>query len=107
MERTTAGHETHPRAIRNVFGGRVTHWINLYLNNYLEIETGGEFLIRGLKPYELNDQGKEQPSSRSVRLRASVASSTRSVPCSDRSRNTTSAPYSHNAAASIDSGLLS
>ena len=33
---TTDGHEAYPRAIRNVFGERVLHRTNRYLNNHLE-----------------------------------------------------------------------
>lgn len=33
---TTDGHDAYPRAIRNVFGERVTHRTNRYLNNYIE-----------------------------------------------------------------------
>ena len=33
---TTDGHAAYPRAIRNVFGERVTHRTNRYLNNHLE-----------------------------------------------------------------------
>jgi putative transposase len=33
---TTDGHDAYPRAIRNVFGDRVTHRTNRYLNNHLE-----------------------------------------------------------------------
>jgi transposase-like protein len=34
---TTDDHDAYPRAIRNVFGERVTHRTNRYLNNHLEI----------------------------------------------------------------------
>jgi putative transposase len=34
---TTDGHDAYPRAIRNVFGNRVMHRTNRYLNNHLEI----------------------------------------------------------------------
>ena len=33
---TTDGHDAYPRAIRNVFGDRVLHRTNRYLNNHLE-----------------------------------------------------------------------
>jgi transposase-like protein len=33
---TTDGHDAYPRAIRNVFGERVTHRTNRHLNNHLE-----------------------------------------------------------------------
>jgi putative transposase len=38
---TTDGHDTYPRAIRNVFGDRVTHRTNRYLNNHLEQDHRG------------------------------------------------------------------
>jgi putative transposase len=38
---TTDGHDAYPRAIRNVFGGRVTHRTNRYLNNRLEQDHRG------------------------------------------------------------------
>jgi transposase-like protein len=41
---TTDGHEAYPRAIRKVFGKRVLHRTNRYLNNHLEQDH------RGIKP---------------------------------------------------------
>jgi putative transposase len=41
---TTDGHDAYPRAIRHVFGDRVTHRTNRYLNNRLEQDH------RGIKP---------------------------------------------------------
>jgi putative transposase len=38
---TTDGHDAYPRAIRNVFGERVTHRTNRYLNNDLEQDHRG------------------------------------------------------------------
>jgi putative transposase len=38
---TTDGHDVYPRAIRNVFGNRVTHRTNRYLNNHLEQDHRG------------------------------------------------------------------
>jgi transposase-like protein len=38
---TTDGHDAYPRAIRNVFGERVTHRTNWYLNNRLEQDHRG------------------------------------------------------------------
>lgn len=38
---TTDGHDAYPRAIRNVFGERVTHRTNRYLNNYVEQDHRG------------------------------------------------------------------
>jgi putative transposase len=38
---TTDGHDAYPRAIRNVFGDRVTHRTNRYLNNHLEQDHRG------------------------------------------------------------------
>ena len=38
---TTDGHDAYPRAIRNVFGERVTHRTNRYLNNHLEQDHRG------------------------------------------------------------------
>jgi putative transposase len=38
---TTGGHDAYPRAIRNVFGERVTHRTNRYLNNDLEQDHRG------------------------------------------------------------------
>jgi putative transposase len=38
---TTDGHDAYPRAIRNVFGDRVTHWTNCYLNNHLKQDHRG------------------------------------------------------------------
>jgi putative transposase len=38
---TTDGHEAYPRAIRNVFGDRVIHRTNRYLNNHLEQDHRG------------------------------------------------------------------
>jgi putative transposase len=38
---TTDGHDAYPRAIRNVFGHRVTHRTNRYLNNHLEQDHRG------------------------------------------------------------------
>jgi putative transposase len=38
---TTDGHDAYPRAIRNVFGNRVTHRTNRYLNNHLEQDHRG------------------------------------------------------------------
>jgi putative transposase len=38
---TTDGHDAYPRAIRNVFGERVTHRTNRYLNNYVEQDYRG------------------------------------------------------------------
>jgi putative transposase len=38
---TTDGHDAYPRAIRNVFGKRVTHRTNRYLNNHLEQDHRG------------------------------------------------------------------
>jgi DDE domain len=35
---TTDGHDAYPRAIRNVFGERVTHRTNRYLNNYVCVD---------------------------------------------------------------------
>ena len=40
---TTDGHDAYPRAIRNVFGDRVLHRTNRYLNNHLEQD------LRGIK----------------------------------------------------------
>jgi transposase-like protein len=41
---TTYGHDAYPRAIRDVFGHRVTHRTNRALNNHLEQDH------RGIKP---------------------------------------------------------
>jgi putative transposase len=38
---TTDDHDAYPRAIRNVFGERVTHRTNRYLNNHLEQDHRG------------------------------------------------------------------
>jgi putative transposase len=38
---TTDGHDAYPRAIRNVFGERVMHRTNRYLNNHLEQDHRG------------------------------------------------------------------
>jgi putative transposase len=38
---TTDGHDAYPRAIRNVFGDRVLHRTNRYLNNHLEQDHRG------------------------------------------------------------------
>jgi putative transposase len=38
---TTDGHDAYPRAIRNVFGDRVAHRTNRYLNNHLEQDHRG------------------------------------------------------------------
>jgi putative transposase len=38
---TTDGHDAYPRAIRDVFGNRVTHRTNRYFNNYLEQDHRG------------------------------------------------------------------
>jgi transposase-like protein len=38
---TTDGHDAYPRAIRQVFGDRVTHRTNRYLNNHLEQDHRG------------------------------------------------------------------
>jgi putative transposase len=38
---TTDGHDAYPRAIRTVFGERVTHRTNRYLNNHLEQDHRG------------------------------------------------------------------
>jgi putative transposase len=38
---TTDGHDAYPRAIRNVFGDRVTRRTNRYLNNHLEQDHRG------------------------------------------------------------------
>jgi putative transposase len=38
---TTDGHDAYPRAIRNVFGERVLHRTNRYLNNHLEQDHRG------------------------------------------------------------------
>jgi putative transposase len=38
---TTDGHDAYPRAIRNVFGERVTHRTNRYLNNHVEQDYRG------------------------------------------------------------------
>lgn len=38
---TTDGHDASPRAIRHVFGERVTHQTNRYLNNHLEQDHRG------------------------------------------------------------------
>ena len=38
---TTDGHDAYPRAIRHVFGNRVTHRTNRYLNNHLEQDHRG------------------------------------------------------------------
>ena len=38
---TTDGHDAYPRAIRNVFGDRVTHRTNRYLNNHVEQDHRG------------------------------------------------------------------
>jgi transposase-like protein len=38
---TTDGHDAYPRAIRNVFGDRVTHRTNRYLSNHLEQDHQG------------------------------------------------------------------
>jgi putative transposase len=38
---TTDGHDAYPRAIRDVFGERVTHRTNRYLNNHLEQDHRG------------------------------------------------------------------
>jgi putative transposase len=38
---TTDGHDTYPHAIRNVFGDRVMHRTNRYLNNRLEQDHRG------------------------------------------------------------------
>jgi putative transposase len=38
---TTDGHGAYPRAIRNVFGNRVMHRTNRYLNNHLEQDHRG------------------------------------------------------------------
>jgi putative transposase len=38
---TTDGHDAYPRAIRNVFGDRVAHRTNRYLNNHLEQDRRG------------------------------------------------------------------
>jgi putative transposase len=38
---TTDGRNAYPRAIRNVFGNRVTHRTNRYLNNHLEQDHRG------------------------------------------------------------------
>jgi putative transposase len=38
---TTDGHDAYPRAIRNVFGDRVTHRTNRYLNNQVEQDHRG------------------------------------------------------------------
>ena len=38
---TTDGHDAYPRAIRNIFGERVTHRTNRYLNNYVEQDHRG------------------------------------------------------------------
>jgi putative transposase len=38
---TTDGHDAYPRAIRQVFGTRVVHRTNRYLNNHLEQDHRG------------------------------------------------------------------
>jgi putative transposase len=38
---TTDGHDAYPRAIRNVFGERVAHRTNRYLNNHIEQDHRG------------------------------------------------------------------
>jgi putative transposase len=38
---TTDGHDAYPRAIRQVFGNRVVHRTNRYLNNHLEQDHRG------------------------------------------------------------------
>jgi putative transposase len=38
---TTDGHDAYPRAVRNVFGDRVLHRTNRYLNNPLEQDHRG------------------------------------------------------------------
>jgi putative transposase len=38
---TTDGHDAYPRAMRNVFGNRVMHRTNRYLNNHLEQDHRG------------------------------------------------------------------
>jgi putative transposase len=38
---TTDGHDAYPRAIRNIFGERVVHRTNRYLNNHLEQDHRG------------------------------------------------------------------
>jgi putative transposase len=38
---TTDGHDAYPRAIRSVFGERVTHRTNRYLNNHIEQDHRG------------------------------------------------------------------
>jgi putative transposase len=38
---TTDGHDAYPCAIRNVFGDRVTHRTNRYLNNHVEQDHRG------------------------------------------------------------------
>jgi putative transposase len=38
---TTDGHDAYPRAIRNIFGERVMHRTNRYLNNYVEQDHRG------------------------------------------------------------------
>jgi putative transposase len=52
---TTDGHDAYPRAIRNVFGERVLHRTNRYLNNHLEQDHRGVKqryrATTGLKPF--------------------------------------------------------
>jgi putative transposase len=38
---TTDGHDAYPRAIRNVFGERVIHRTNRYVNNHVEQDHRG------------------------------------------------------------------
>jgi transposase-like protein len=67
------GHDAYPRAIRAVFGDRVAHLTNRYLNNRLEQDH------RGITQRHRPMGGLK----RSLPLHASVASSIRSGPCSD------------------------
>jgi transposase-like protein len=75
---TTDRHDAYPRAIRNIFGERVAHRTNRYLNNHLEQDH------LGIKQRDLRVDLKP-----STPLPASAASSMKFTPFSVRGRGAT------------------
>jgi putative transposase len=94
---TTDGHDAYPRAIRNVFGDRVLHRTNRYLNNHLEQDH------RGIKQRYRSMGGSNTATPR----HAFASPLTKPALFSVRSRSTTNSSHSHGDGPSMASGLFS
>jgi putative transposase len=94
---TTDGHDAYPRAIRQVFGNRVVHRTNRYLNNHLEQDHRG--IKNGIVPWAGSSKGTPPP--------AFAAPLMKSVPFCARSHSAINRSHSCSAGTSIATGLVS